>query len=632
MRLKFLHLEDSEADSELVVETLAGAGFDCELIRVETSLQFRNALLERRFDVILSDFTLPTFDGLTGLKEARRLAPYTPFVFFSGTLGEARAVQALRMGAADFVVKDDLVRLPLAVREALTNAQSAGDLRQSEEGFRLLFEKHPQPMWVYHRETLRFLEVNHAATEHYGYSRAEFLAMTISDIRPTSEARRLDAWLRTRGPQLLQSARTWRHRTKGGREIDVEITGHDLPFRGDPGTLVVAQDVTERSRLEEQLRQAQRVDAVGRLAGGVAHDFNNLLSVIGGYTDILLRALAAGDPSRARLVAIRRATDRAAGLTHQLLAFSRNQVLRPKVLDLNSVVASIEDMLRRLIGEDIRIMIVAHDNLGNVVADPGQLEQVLLNLAVNARDAMPRGGTLTIETENVTLDEAYAASHAGATPGRYVMLAFSDTGTGMDAETLSHIFEPFFTTKGVGEGTGLGLATVYGIVKQSEGHIWVYSEPDRGTIFRIYLPRVEAPAVDASAPVAEGPLPRGSETILVEDDEALRGVVVEILENQGYQVIPANAALAALELLERRAAPPHLLVTDLIMPGMNGPDLARSLVDRFPGLRVLFISGYTDAAIKQSLVEEGAPFLQKPFTLDAIVRRVRDVLDEVPDA
>jgi len=393
--------------------------------------------------------------------------------------------------------------------------------------------------------------------------------------------------------------------------------------------VAVQRDVTRESQLEEQVRQSQKIEAVGRLAGGVAHDFNNLLTIIGGYGDLLLDRLGPEDPSRGHIGEIKKAADRATSLTRQLLAFSRRQVLAPQVLDLNTVVANIHKMLRRLIGEDVELILAPAQGLGRVKVDPGQIEQVLLNLAVNARDAMPHGGKIVIETGNVELDDSYAGGHFTLNAGSYVMLAVSDTGCGMDAETQSHIFEPFFTTKEQGKGTGLGLAMVYGIVKQSEGYIWVYSEPGRGTTFKIYLPRVDESPAPSKLVKVPGEQAGGAETILlVEDESSVRSLVRGVLETAGYTVLEARNGEDALVISNAHREHIHLLVTDVVMPKMSGPELAQQMAPLRREMKVLFMSGYADDAIVQhGVFDSNAGFLQKPFTPDVLARKVREILD-----
>jgi PAS domain S-box-containing protein len=401
--------------------------------------------------------------------------------------------------------------------------------------------------------------------------------------------------------------------------------------------LAVTRDVTERKRVqaalgeaEERLRQAQKMEAVGRLAGGIAHDFNNILNVIVGHTELLLQAQPVADRVRNHGEQIRRAADRAIDLTSQLLAFSRKQVLQPRVLDLNAVVRETEGLLHRLIAEHIQLAVVTAEDLGRVRADRGQIQQVVINLAVNARDAMPEGGRLLIETANVELDEGYARLHVGQVrAGPYVLLAVSDSGCGMDAETRARIFEPFFTTKELGKGTGLGLATVYGIVKQSDGFIWVYSEPGQGTTFKVYLPRVDEPARPAPAEPSEVARARAEETVLlVEDDDALRALSQEMLESLGYRVMVAASGDAALAGLEARREPVDLILTDVVMPRMGGRHLAERARALHPESRVLFMSGYTDdAVLRFGLLEEGQDFLQKPFTVARLAGKIRELLD-----
>jgi nitrogen-specific signal transduction histidine kinase/CheY-like chemotaxis protein len=384
----------------------------------------------------------------------------------------------------------------------------------------------------------------------------------------------------------------------------------------------------EEKRLEERLRQAHKMEAVGRLAGGVAHDFNNVLSVILSYSDILLGQLQPGDRMHDEIDEIRKAGARAGDLTRQLLLFSRQQVLEPKVLDLNEVLTGMEKMLRRLIGEDVELVSTPSASIGRVRADPGSIEQVIMNLVVNARDAMPIGGKLTIETGNATLDEAYAREHLGVKPGPHVLLAVSDTGTGMDKATQARIFEPFFTTKERGKGTGLGLSTVFGIIQRSGGSVWVYSEPGKGTSFKVYLPCVET-QVDHSRPIIAPRTLHGSETILlVEDDEQVRAVARSILKRKGYRVIEAQNAGEALLSCETHVGAIDLLLSDVVMPQMSGPELARRVAGVRPEIKILCMSGYTDdAVVRHGALDAGIAFIQKPFTPDTLARKVREVLD-----
>ncbi len=626
-------------------------------------------------------------------------------------------------------------------------------IRAREEHYRLLFEANPQPMWVYDPQTLAFLAVNEAAIRHYGYSREEFLRMTLLDIRPPEEIPALLAHLAELPAGYDGPVQVMKHRRKDGTLFDAVVPGNDLMLAGKRARLCLVNDVTERERayeevrrsrewfqaifqasrdgilveddgqlsyaneaaarlhgygdpsemmgkplsafqmpedsvrmreygrrrvrgesaptvypfrarhrdgspidleasvsvcrvgskdyiitvlrdlserknLEEQLRQAQKMEAVGRLAGGIAHDFNNLLTVITGYADLLLDSPRTDEVSRRLIAEVKRAGERAASLTQQLLAFSRKQVLQPQVLELNVVVAEAQRMLRRLITEDIELFTDLDPQAGLVKADPGQVDQVLVNLAVNARDAMPRGGRLSIATRSTELDVEYARRNPEVLPGPYVMLVVSDTGCGMSEDVRARIFEPFFTTKEQGKGTGLGLATVYGIVKQSGGHIDVESALGRGTTFRIFLPRVEAEA--ASADNARSiKAPRGTETVLlVEDEEGVRSLAREVLRASGYNVLEAPDGEAGLAVCRQHPGPVHLLLTDVIMPRMNGSELAEHLQTLRPQTRVLYLSGYTDDALgDKGVLDPDVAFLQKPFTTAALAQKVREVLD-----
>ncbi len=496
-------------------------------------------------------------------------------------------------------------------------------LAESEEQFRAVFDGAIDAKVVTDDDG-RFLEVNPAACELYGCPRAELLKRKVEEF--AEPGFRFEQVLATAGATGRFRASHRLFRPDGTvRDVDASTTINVLPGRH----FSALRDMTEHRQLEGQFRQAQKMEAVGQLAGGVAHDFNNLLGVITGYSELLSRRLEPEHAGHKALEQIRKAADRAAALTRQLLAFSRKQVLEPKVLDLNAVLAGVDKMLRRLIGEDVQIQTRFAEDLWQVKADPGQVEQVIVNLAVNARDAMPKGGQLTLETANTALDAAYARAHTYVRPGPYVMLAVSDTGHGMDAGTQSRIFEPFFTTKEPGKGTGLGLATVFGIVKQSGGHINVYSEPGRGSTFKVYLPRIDEVATKEEAATPPPPPPTGTETILlVEDAEALRVMIREILESGGYTVVDASNPDEALARAQAYHGSLHLMLTDVVLPHMSGPDLAASLARVLPEMRVLYMSGYAaDAIGNHGVLEPGTFFIQKPFTADDLLRKLRAVLD-----
>jgi PAS domain S-box-containing protein len=512
---------------------------------------------------------------------------------------------------------------------AIERRRSEEALRKNEEMFRLLFSYNPLPTWVIDKETRRFLEVNDAAVQQYGYSLSEFKRMSVLDLRPEEERARYLEQL-NQIPNEGHYHGHWKHRKKDGKVIQVETISHELEYAGRRVRLVVTQDISERQLLEQQLRQSQKMEAVGRLAGGVAHDFNNLLMVIKGHTELLVNVLPPSEHYSRKIEQIDRAADRASGLTRQLLAFSRLQVLQPHVMNLNDVVEEMGRLLPRLIGEDIELVIRRSEDLGAIRADASQMEQVIMNLAVNARDAMPAGGRLLIETSNAELDDTYNAVHPIVREGRYVLLAVSDTGTGMSAETQAHIFEPFFTTKPQGKGTGLGLSTVYGVVKQSGGFIWVYSEVGRGTSFKIYLPRVDQPVerIGTAATVSEAP--RGTETILLaEDEQDVREVAREFLESGGYTVIEARDGAEALKRVEKYEDAIDLLVTDMVMPGMTGQELSTRLLQSRPEIRVLYMSGYSErAAVDSTRGDSSMRLLAKPFSRWALLRAVHEILKQ----
>jgi PAS domain S-box-containing protein len=777
-KLRVLHIEDQERDVALLTRYLKRAGYDLSSHRVDTDESLRLALENSEWDVILCDYSMPTLNAIGALKIVKEMQQHIPFIIVSGTVGEAVAVDAMRAGADDYLMKDNLVRLvPIIERELLGN-ENRRARRQAEvqtehlhiqlEGQRQRLDNIvanvPGVVWETWDEPNPALQrvnfVSDYINEMLGYSIEDWLSNPNFwlTIMHEDDRERVIA-----GNKLFPQGgkglwREFRLLAKDGREVWVEshsvvitdesgkpigrrgvsiditerkhaeeglraaeekyrsifenaiegisqstpegefiavnpalarILGYDSPedliqhrralninnfvnpaareefmailkrddmvvgfeceiYRKDRSQITTLQnlrsirdtngrllhyegtveEVTERRLLETQLRQSQKLEAIGMLAGGIAHDFNNLLTVIGGYCDLSLSKLREQDPLRRNLMEISKAADRAAVLTRQLLAFSRKQVLQPKVLDLNSVVSEMEKLLRRLIGEDVEFRAVLGHDLGSIKADPGQIEQVIMNLAVNSRDAMPNGGRLMIETANIFLDEEHARQHVTVTPGHYVMLAITDSGCGMDAVTKTRVFEPFFTTKDPGKGTGLGLSTVYGIVKQSGGTIWIYSELGKGTTIKVYLPRVDE--VPQYAPPSEVKTSiRGTETILLaEDEEMVRQLAREVLSTYGYQVLVTSNGGGALLICESHPEKIDLLLTDVVMPEMGGPQLAARLQQLRPNLKVLYMSGYTDNAIvHQGVLDENQNFIQKPFSPISLAERVRSVLD-----
>jgi PAS domain S-box-containing protein len=530
-------------------------------------------------------------------------------------------------------------RYEAEIERRAVEERAAQALQESESRFRAIFDQAAIGMADSSLDA-RFIRLNQRFCEIMGYSRQELLGLTFREItHPDDLARdeQLVAGL-LRG-ELGSVAVKKRYLRKDGGEVWANLMLSLLRSpSGDPLHFVaVVEDITgqkraedERRNLERQLLQAQKMESVGRLAGGVAHDFNNHLTVIGGYCAMLLDEMGPANPLRDQVGEILLASNRAAALTQQLLAFSRKQVAEPRVISLNDVVADSGKMLSRLIGGDVEIVAHLDPGLGSVVVDPSQVSQVLMNLAINARDAMPDGGRIVIETSNTDLDEGYAAQHAGVEPGPYVLLSITDTGAGMTQEVMQHIFEPFFTTKGTGVGTGLGLSTVYGIVKQAGGWVWVYSEPGKGSTFKVYLPRAGGAAEPFPAPVLAAETLRGTETVLVvEDQPEVRKLTLAMLESQGYRLLEAANGSEALSLCERYPEPIHLLITDVVMPGMTGRELARLLVERRPSLKTLYTSGYPANAIAhEGVIDPGVAYLPKPFSPAQLAAKVRDVLWE----
>jgi PAS domain S-box-containing protein len=763
-------VEDSHDDVDLVLRELRRAGYDPQHLRVDNAEDLRAALVTREWDLVMSDHAMPGFSSLAALAVLRETHVDLPFLIVSGSIGEQAAVDGMRAGANDYLMKGNLARLGPVVDRELREAASRRErreteraLREAEEVFRTLsicsplgifmtdvaghyryvnphyrqlhgltlMESlgagwlapiHPDDQlrvrvdweaFIFDQGRSQFAPEYRVKTRSTDYRWMQMRAFptrpekgsltgfvgTVEDITERKQAedslRRREREIRTLAdnvPDIIaRFDRQLRHlyvndiiRAKTGKPaaefigktnremgmpsdysdlweavqqqvfetaqaqtIEFEFAAPDglrhfesrvvpeLSADGSVETIVcITRDITERKILEGQFRQAQKMEAVGQLAGGIAHDFNNILTAITGYTELTLRRLESGSPFRNNLEQVRRAADRAASLTRQLLAFSRKQTLQPKVIDLNSAVDDIQKMLRRLIGENIELITKVSPNLRYIKADPGQIEQVILNLVVNARDAMPNGGKLSLETANVTFDADAARLQGGLQPGAYVMLAVSDTGCGMTEAVKLRVFEPFFTTKPAGQGTGLGLATCYGIVTQSGGQITVETELDRGSTFRIYLPSVERPPEGEGADAVLKPVRGGTELLLlVEDDPPVRAIAVAVLRSYGYTVWEASDGQEALVLANQPdASQIAMVVTDVVMPRMGGKELADRVRDLLPQAKILFTSGYTENVIShQGVLDEGINYLHKPYTPSSLARKVRDVLDGVVD-
>ncbi|HTB59228.1 MAG TPA: response regulator [Polyangia bacterium] len=646
---RILIVDDEENDRQLLQVLLAAEGF---IVDAAGSGAEALAIIAREPpDLILLDVRMPDMDGYQvaeTIKSNRALVPI-PIVMVTVEDDRDTMMRALALGVEDFLVKPvhrdelymrvrNLLRLKaygdhqgrysqLLEREA--SARTAA-LIASEQRYRALFESARDAIAVLTREGV-VREMNQRWEDIVGVSREQLRGRHIRDFAaPGQETANVESYERMIASNGAVSA-PLRIATADGSSLIMEFSHAIIEVAGESLVLAIGRDVTEHRQLEEQLRQAQKLEVIGQLAGGVAHDFNNILTAILGFCDLLLMELGPNDAGRTDVFEIKTAGERAAGLTQQLLAFSRKQILQPSVLDINDAIKGMELMLRRLIPAHIDLVVSLQGEIGAIKIDPTQLEQIVINLVVNAADAMPRGGKLTVETSNVHLDEHYRRRHLPVTPGDHVMLAVSDTGVGMDDVTSRRVFEPFFTTKELGKGTGLGLATVYGIVKQSGGDIWVYSEPGHGSAFKIYLPAVTA---QLSSTVKTTTAPetalRGSETILlVEDDEAVRRLARLILERAGYRIVEAKNPRDAVRVADQFGERIDLLLSDLIMPESEGPPLLDRLVPARPDLRVLYISGYADeAVVRHGVIVEGTPFLQKPFTPLALCGKVREVLDD----
>jgi PAS domain S-box-containing protein len=819
-RLRILHLEDEPDYSALVKALFQKEGLEAEVFAASTREEFEAALERGSYDMILADYRLPDYDGLEALALVKKKCPETPFLILSGTIGEQAAIESLKSGATDYVLKLWPERLVAAVKRAAQESAERTErriaetqlvrreeaLRQSEHQYQLIFEGSPTPMWVFDQETLRFLEVNDAALQHYGYTREEFLALTLKEIRPPEDVPYLLEYLQqvvNKGPGKLGYAGVWRHRKKDASVIEVEIRWSPIIFHGRPAGLGIANDVTERRRIEHrdavlsqlgqslssatspaeaaqiikavadelfswdaftldlysgernriyptlnvdtnregkrfdipvngvgrepskmarriiekggelilrdpplampgdtipigdterasaslavvpirnrtkvngvlsiqsykfkaygpqdlaalqmladhcggalerirteqalnevrnQLRQSQKLEAIGQLAGGVAHDFNNILTVIHGHASLMKESFSPESPATRSAHQIVQAAERAAALTRQLLAFSRRQVIQLRRVDLNDVVTNMTKMLGRILGEDIAVKLHYAPQPACFQGEATMIEQVVLNLAVNSRDAMPRGGLLTIRISVVEVKEG-ERTEEGA--GRFVCLTVTDTGCGIPPENLPRIFEPFFTTKEVGKGTGLGLATVYGIVKQHQGWIEVESQPGNGATFRVYLPQAAEGSSTSDTATAENAVRGGSETILVVEDETpVRELVCDFLAGRGYKILQAESGLKALELWKDCKEKVDLVLTDLVMPDqLNGRELAEKLWTEKPKLKVIFTSGYSAEIVgKDFVVRPGLSYLQKPYQPHELAVAVRERLDAV---
>lgn len=795
--LRILHVEDSEADVMLLSRHLTTAGYRIVSDRVDTADAMEAALAACEWDIILCDYSMPTFNAIGALKTLHSSGLDIPLIIISGTVGEEIAVEAMLTGANDYLPKDNLKRLVPTIERELHAAENRRRQRRAEEERRLMFEiiqggvstpnldeflklvhrsirqvvyaencfvmlndpvtkinrfafwvdkmasvPDPKPIgkgfasyvlrtseallltdevraklritgeaeqpggkpaaWLgaplrtssgtigvlvvqhyenkdaYDQLDLEFLasvgdqialaierkrtevalsdseeryrelvenaidmiyshdlegnytSVNRAAEEITGYTREETLSMNLIDSVAPEYLTKAKEMIAAKMAGKDIAAYEIEIISKDGRRVALEVNTRIIFENGNPiGVQGIARNITERKQLEQQFMQSQKMEAVGLLAGGIAHDFNNLLTAINGYSALTLKQIPDEDPIRHNIEMIYDAGDRAAALTGQLLAFSRKQVMKPRVHNLNTVIIEIERMLRRIIKENVEFRTALDPSLGNIRADPGQIEQVIMNLAVNARDAMPNGGTLTIETKNVYLDDNYVSQHLLIRPGPFVKMIVTDTGKGIDEATKKRIFEPFFTTKETGKGTGLGLSTVHGIVKQSGGDIMVYSEVGIGTTFKIYLPCVDENVQRPKWVDGNKANLAGNETILlVEDEEVVRSLVKEILVGNGYNVLEAASGSAAIALCEKHCEDIQLLLTDVVMPKMGGAELREHVVKHCPRVKVLFMSGYTDDAIaSHGLSDSEIPFIEKPFTPDGLLQKVREVLE-----
>ena len=636
MSARVLLVEDERISAFNLQQGLRRLGYDVPAIAASGAKALQ-LIEQQRPDIVLMDIHLE--GEIDGIETAQRIAPdlMVPVIYLTAYSEETTLKRAAETKPYGYLLK------PFSDRELHATIQMAlqrhaaevalrgreAELRRSREDLRFLFRNSPLPMWVYDLETWKFIDVNDAAIASYGYSRDEFLARSVLDIRPAEDVPKFMALLGPDAPDYLEASGL-RHMRKNGEVILTDVFSHALKFEDRPARVSVAIDVTRRNQAEEQLRQALKMEAVGQLTGGVAHDFNNLLAIIQGNLELLSEKLALTPQTAEMMQHALAASERGAILTQRLLAFSRQQPLEPRLVKLGTFLKRELVLLNRTLGETIEISAKIDPDVWPVVIDPGQLGNAVLNLAVNARDAMPEGGMLIIGAENTALDEAYAAENPEVAPGDYVLLSVTDSGTGMAPDVVRRVFEPFFTTKPVGRGTGLGLSMVFGFVKQSGGHIKIYSEPGHGTAVKVYLPRAE-PGEDSAELGPERAAPargRGETILVVEDDAGVRKFVVTLLADLGYSVREADDGSLALERL-RTDAMPDLLLSDVVLPkGVSGPVLARAARALAPDLKVLFMSGYTrDALTREGTVDDDVHIIMKPFRKVDLAAKIRAVLD-----
>lgn len=636
-KLVILHLEDDPFDVELVGSLLDQEGFETEVVRATNEQEFRAGLQTPDLDLILADYSLPRFDGLSALEIAQTERPSVPFIMFTGTLGEEVAIDSVKAGATDYVLKQRVSRLLPAITRAVEESRERAARKTAEKSLReteMLLEAilDASPTLIAIRDLQgRFIVANRHYEALDGAPADDRIGKTVRQLFSPEVARvveRCDARV-LESSEPFESEETLTH-FDGTDHTYLSLYFPLLSDDGKPRSICcISTDITQRKNLESQLRQAQKLEAIGQLAGGVAHDFNNILQAIFTHVDLGLRQTNPDHWSYDHLTGVRDGAERAASLTRQLLAFSRRQVLQPRNIDLNQLIESLLKMLRRIIGEDVSLSFISGSRLDPICVDPGQMEQVIMNLVLNARDAMPDGGQITIETGADSLSSSFCERFPWASEGQYTVLTVSDTGEGMDEKVLAQIFEPFFTTKEPGKGTGLGLATVYGIVRQHDGIIDVESESDRGTKFRIYIPSSEQESIEPEE-IAEGVDIGGSETVLfAEDDDTVRRLTAVILKQAGYTVVTAPDGTEAVSIFEDDPDSIDLALLDVVLPGLAGREVHDRLRQVRPELPVLFCTGYSSDAIHTRFVlDEGMHLIQKPFAYSDLLRRVRESLDD----